>query len=75
MIIKDITNGSNCVVVPKGAGGAAWANGYVTAVNAAVGLQGPTAIPTVAATGAFGICSVLNTMPPPQAYRCSTASA
>ena len=61
VIIKDITNGSNCVVIPTGAGGAALTNGYVTAVNAAVGLQAPTAIPTVAATGAFGICSVLNT--------------
>ena len=61
VIIKDITNGSNCVVIPTGAGGAALTNGYVTAVNRAVGLQAPTAIPTVAATGAFGICSVLNT--------------
>ena len=61
VIIKDITNGSNCVVIPAGAGGAALTNGYVTAVNAAIGLQAPTAIPTVAATGAFGICSVLNT--------------
>ena len=59
VIIKDISNGSNCVVIPTGAGGAALTNGYVTAVNAAVGLQAPTAIPTVAATGAFGICSVL----------------
>ncbi len=59
VIIKDITNASNCVVVPNVAGNAALANGYVTAVNRAVGLRGPTAIPTVAATGAFGICSVL----------------
>ena len=59
VIIKDITNGSNCVVVPTGAGGAPLANGFVTAVNAAVGLRAPTAIPTIAATGAFGICSAL----------------
>ncbi|MEG8023941.1 hypothetical protein QP162_04875 [Sphingomonas aurantiaca] len=59
MIIKDITNASNCVVVPNVAGNAALANGYVAAVNARVGLRAPTAIPTVAATGAFGICSVL----------------
>ena len=59
VIIKDITNASNCVVVPNVAGNAALANGYVAAVNAQVGLRAPTAIPTVAATGAFGICSVL----------------
>jgi iron complex outermembrane receptor protein len=59
VIIKDITNGSNCVVVPTGPGGAALSNGYVTAVNAAVGLRAPVAIPTITATGAYGICSVL----------------
>jgi outer membrane receptor protein involved in Fe transport len=59
VIIKDITNGSNCVVVPTGPGGAALSNGYVNAVNPAVGLPGTTAIPGMAATGAFGVCSVL----------------
>ncbi len=59
VIIKDITNASNCVVVPNVAGNAALSNGYVAAVNRAIGLRAPTAIPTVAATGAFGICSVL----------------
>ena len=39
---------------------AALTNGYVTAVNRALGLNAPTAIPTVAATGAFSICSVLS---------------
>ena len=59
VIIKDITNASNCVVVPNVAGNAALSNGYVAAVNARVGLRAPTAIPTMAATGAFGICSAL----------------
>ncbi len=59
VIIKDITNASNCVVVPNVAGNAALSNGYVAAVNSRVGLRAPTAIPSVAATGAFGICSVL----------------
>ena len=56
VIIKDISNGSNCTVVPTGAGGAALTNGYVTAINNAInagipaakimpgaGLKGPTA--------------------------------
>ena len=63
VIIKDITNASNCVVVPTGPGGAALSNGYVTAVNAAVGLRPPVAFPSDSgingATGAFGICSAL----------------
>ncbi|MGP7796144.1 TonB-dependent receptor [Sphingomonas sp. CLY1604] len=58
VIIKDITNASNCVVIPN-AGGAAVANGFVTAVNQAVGLRAPTAISGTGTTGAFGICSVL----------------
>ena len=58
VIIKDITNASNCVVVPN-AGGAAVSNGFVTAVNRGIGLQGPTAISGTGTTGAFGICSVL----------------
>ncbi len=63
VIIKDITNGSNCAVVPRVAGNAAGANGYVAAVNAALGLQAPTAFPSdsgLTSTGAFGICSVLS---------------
>jgi iron complex outermembrane receptor protein len=72
VIIKDITNGSNCAVVPTGPGGAALSNGYVTAVNGAInagiptakiqpgaGLRGPTAIPGMGATGAYSICAVL----------------
>jgi iron complex outermembrane recepter protein len=63
VIIKDITNGSNCALVPKVAGNAAGANGYVGSVNAALGLRAPTAFPTDSgingATGAFSICSAL----------------
>ncbi len=58
VIIKDITNASNCVVIPN-AGGAAAANAYVGAVNGAVGLRAPTAIAGTGTTGAFGICSAL----------------
>ena len=62
VIIKDITNGSNCAVVPTTAGNAAGANGFVAAVNAGLGLRAPEAFPTdgnIASTGAFGICGVL----------------
>ncbi len=63
VIIKDITNGSNCALVPKVPGNAAGANGYVAAVNGGLGLQAPTGFGSDSgingATGAFGICSVL----------------
>ena len=63
VIIKDITNGSNCALVPRVAGNAAGANGYVTAVNAALGLRAPTSFGADSgingATGAFSICSAL----------------
>ncbi len=62
VIIKDITNGSNCAVVPTTAGNTAGANGFVTAINAGLGLQGPTGFGTgsgIASNGAFGICAVL----------------
>ena len=60
VIIKDITNGANCAVTSTL--GAAGANGFVAAVNGALGLRGPTAFPSdsnIASTGAFGICSAL----------------
>lgn len=64
VIVKDLSNGANCAVIPTGAGGAALTNGYVAAVNGALGLRGPTAFPTDSgingATGAFGLCSVLS---------------
>lgn len=66
VIIKDITNGSNCAVVPTVAGNAAGANAFVNTINTvafgAAGLRGPTAFPSdsgINSTGAFGICSVL----------------
>ena len=63
VIIKDITNGSNCALVPKVPGNAAGANGYVTAVNGALGLRGPASFGADSglngATGAFSICSAL----------------
>jgi outer membrane receptor protein involved in Fe transport len=62
VIIKDIGNGSNCVVRAN-AGGPATAQAFVAGVNSALGLRGPAAFPADAnlgaATGAFGLCSVL----------------
>ena len=62
VLIKDIGNGSNCVVR---ASSAAVAQAFVTAVNTGLGLRGPQAFPADAnvgaSTGAFGLCSVLNT--------------
>ena len=43
VIIKDITNASNCAVVPNTAGNAVGANTLVTAVNGALGLRGTDA--------------------------------
>ena len=62
VIIKDITNGSNCAVVPNTAGNAAGVNTLVGAFNSAIGLRAPTAFPGdggIASTGAFSICSAL----------------
>ena len=56
VIIKDLTNASNCAVSGPNA------NLYVAAVNGALGLPGPTAFPAdggIASTGAFGICEAL----------------
>lgn len=62
VIIKDLTNASNCAVIPTTAGNAAGANGFVTAINGSLGLQAPVAFPSdggIASTGAYSICSVL----------------
>ena len=62
VIIKDITNGSNCAVVPGTAGNAVGSNAFVNAINGGLGLQPTTAFPAdggVASTGAFGICAAL----------------
>ncbi|MEH3047019.1 TonB-dependent receptor [Sphingomonas adhaesiva] len=72
VIIKDITNASNCVVRAN-AGGAAVAQAFVSAVNNGInasagldatnGLRGPTAFSSDAnlgaSSGAFSICSAL----------------
>ena len=65
VIIKDITNASNCAVVPNVTGNAAGTNTLVGIVNTAgLGLNAPTAFPANSgingATGAFGICSILS---------------
>jgi outer membrane receptor protein involved in Fe transport len=61
VIIKDITNGANCVALSK-TGSAANVNAFVTAINQGIGLRAPTSFGAnsgLNANGAFGICSVL----------------
>ncbi|NBU78630.1 MAG: TonB-dependent receptor [Sphingomonadaceae bacterium] len=61
VIIKDITNGANCVALST-SGSAAGVNSFVTTINSAVGLKAPTDFGPnsgVKANGAFGICSAL----------------
>jgi outer membrane receptor protein involved in Fe transport len=59
VIIKDLTNASNCVVQPTAPGNAVGANTLVAAFNGAVGLRPPTPVPGTNTTGAFSICSAL----------------
>ena len=59
VIIKDLTNASNCAVVATTPGNVAGVNGYVAAINSAVGLQAPTPVPGTNTTGAYSICSAL----------------
>ena len=60
VIIKDISNASNCAVIPTGAIPAA---AFVGAINGSIGLAPPTAFPANSgvngSTGAFSICSAL----------------
>ena len=58
VIIKDITNASNCAVIPTVVGGPR-ADGLVNAVNASVGLKPVTPIGGTNTVGAFSICSAL----------------
>jgi iron complex outermembrane recepter protein len=61
VIIKDITNGSNCAAVSS-SGNVAGVNGFVNAINGSLGLQPTASFGTdsgLSARGAFGICSVL----------------
>ncbi|MGB3722945.1 MAG: TonB-dependent receptor, partial [Pacificimonas sp.] len=74
VIIKDISNGSNCAVAPTTVGNAAGANGFVNQVNQLInggaipgiapgaGLQGTTPFPDnsgIGASGAFSFCGAL----------------
>jgi outer membrane receptor protein involved in Fe transport len=59
VIIKDLTNGSNCAVVPTTAGNTLGVNTFVTAINGGIGLAGPVPVPGTNARGAFGVCSAL----------------
>ena len=75
VIIKDITNASNCAVIPNTPGNAALTNGFVTTVNNIInaggipglkpgaGLAGPVAFPAGhginGATGAYSVCAAL----------------
>jgi len=71
VIIKDITNGSNCAVISN-SGNAAISNAFVNQANAAINaglvtglaaapgnLQGTTPIPGTNTTGAFSVCDAL----------------
>jgi iron complex outermembrane receptor protein len=59
VIIKDVTNASNCAVVPNTAGNALGANTLVTAFNGALGLAGPVPVPGTSTTGAYSVCDAL----------------
>ena len=59
VIIKDITNASNCALIPNVAGNAVGANTLVTAFNGAIGLAGPVPVPGTNTTGAYSICDSL----------------
>jgi outer membrane receptor protein involved in Fe transport len=59
VIIKDVTNASNCAVIPNTAGNALGANTLVTAFNGALGLAGPVPVPGTNTTGAFSVCDAL----------------
>lgn len=59
VVIKDITNGSNCAVLPTSAATAPIASAIVNGVNASVGLQPIQAIPGYGSMGAFSICNAL----------------
>lgn len=61
VIIKDLTNGSNCAVAST-SGSVAGVNAFVNTINSALALQPTTAFAAdggIASRGAFGICSAL----------------
>ncbi|WP_114952077.1 TonB-dependent receptor [Sphingosinicella terrae] len=59
VIVKDVTNASNCAVIPGTAGNALGTNTFVAAFNSALGLAGPVPVPGTGTTGAFSICNAL----------------
>jgi iron complex outermembrane recepter protein len=59
VIIKDVTNASNCAVIPNTAGNIVGTNTLVTAFNGALGLAGPVPVPGTNTTGAFSVCDAL----------------
>ncbi len=60
VIIKDITNSANCALLGPSA---ATANAFVGAVNTlALGLRAPTPVPGTNTTGAFSVCSILQSV-------------
>ena len=59
VIIKDLTNASNCVVQPNSAGNAAGANTLVAAINGGIGLAAPVPVPGTSTTGAYSVCAAL----------------
>lgn len=66
VIIKDITNGSNCAVAST-SGNTAGVNGFVNAVNGGLGLNPTAAFPSdsgLTARGAFSVCSALAAQAP-----------
>ena len=58
VIIKDLTNASNCAV-GSNSGSAAQTNALVSSANAILGLKPTTPIPGTTTTGAFGVCGIL----------------
>jgi iron complex outermembrane recepter protein len=79
VVIKDITNGSNCSIAPRTAGNAAGSNGFVNQVNQIInagqipgfpgnaGLRPTQAFPAdggIAGRGAFSICGALQALAP-----------
>lgn len=59
VIIKDLTTGANCAVIPNTPGNALGANTLVAAVNGSIGLRAPVPVPGTNTTGAFSICNAL----------------
>ena len=65
VIIKDLTNASNCAVAPTVQGNGANAAAFVGTINTvALGLQAPAAFPSnsglaAGTTGAYSVCSIL----------------